>query len=86
MSAIRISSPSNNPSCGWGTKIETAQGSDISRAVTAIDIRIRPDELITATIEIAPTFKDLAADAIFSLESLKSMASQYGYELVKRAD
>ncbi len=86
MSVVTISTPSNEISGGWGTKIFTEDGNDIGNCVSAIDIRIRPDEVITATLAVATAFKDVKADAIFDLESTRTMAAAHGFFLVKKFD
>lgn len=67
---------------GIGTKVSTEGGADIE-GITELTISIRPDDLVTATVEVMVADLDVAAHPLLGLDSLRAAAKAYGYTLVK---
>jgi hypothetical protein len=64
-------------------KITHANGKEI-QGVTALDIRSRPNEVITATLSIMVNEINIKAEPLLSFNTLQEMAKYYGYELVTK--
>lgn len=70
-------------SCSDDLKIIDKDGIDITGklGVTGLDIRVRPDEIITAKIKIHPDDIELWAEAYFDDETLRELAKARGFRL-----
>lgn len=80
---VRIVPPKvgKGPVSGLGTVVE-ADGREIP-GITAVDIRIRPDDLITAVLTVVAAPEAFEAEAVLSEESMIA-AEFWGYEVRKR--
>lgn len=65
---------------GMGTKVYTESGAEI-QGVKSVTVRIEPDALVTADLEIYSQFDELNAEVIFDLEFVRRMAVHHGYRL-----
>jgi len=72
----------NDKGVGFGTSILTDDGVDISNNVSTVDIRIRPDEIIVACVEIGPLTLDVLAELCFTEEHLRDIAGTMGYDVI----
>jgi hypothetical protein len=63
-------------------KIQHEDGSEI-KGVMAIDIRMRPDEIVTATLDLIVDEISIEAEPLLSYRTVKEAAEHYGYKLVK---
>jgi hypothetical protein len=78
---IRIVTPASGIDCG--TKILAEDGSNIS-GVTAVDIAIRPNDAVTATLEIYTAGLDIHAHPLLGLETVRAAAEAHGFVLVPK--
>lgn len=59
-------------------------GRDISPLISAIDVRIRPNNLIIAYLAVMPGQLSLTAEMRFSDEDLGRLAEAHGFDLVHK--
>jgi len=59
-----------------------ADGTPIS-GITQIDIRIAPNDIVRAEVEIMVEAVDVEAHPLLTLETLRQAAAAHGYNLVK---
>lgn len=71
MDKVRIVLPPSGG--GLGTRVETPDGTEVP-GIASIDIRIRPDSLVTATMELAVTAQEVEAHPLLGLETLARSA------------
>lgn len=82
---IKIQLPNNDEiKCGWKAKVFSSTGDEIVD-ITSIDIRIRPDEIVAATIEISVSELESMDNvhAMLGTETLKDIARLHGFDLVR---
>jgi len=80
---IRVAKEGHNLFAANGVKVFTQDNREI-QDITAIDIRFRPNEIVTATIEVA-LHADTKLDdllPLFDCNSLEELAASRGYKLV----
>ena len=65
-----------------GVKFFNEDGSEIN-SVAACDVRMRPDEICTATLELYVEDIDIEAEPLLSIGTVKRMTEYYGMELVE---
>ena len=81
---VRIVTPTASR-IGHGTKVRMADGAEVPM-VKSVIIRIEPDEVITAEMEIVVSFDEIIAHPLLGLDTLRQSADAHGYDLVKRKD
>lgn len=82
---VKIQLPNNDEiKCGWKAKVFSSTGDEITD-ITSIDIRIRPDEIVTATIDISVSELESMDNvhAMLGTETLKDIAMLHGFSLTK---
>lgn len=82
---VKIVLPSNDGiKCGWKVKVFSSTGNEITD-ITSIDIRIRADEIVTATIDISVSELESMANvhAMLGTETLKDIVRLHGFELAR---
>lgn len=77
---IRIKSEDGMPSA---TVVTLEDGTRLEN-IAAVDVRIRPDEFITAQIEFIIPAVDFVAEATVSESHLRELAAAHGFDLVKK--
>ncbi len=67
---------------GHSTKVFNEDGTEINH-ITAIDISIRPDEIVTATVEVAVDSRDDMENihALLGTTTLHQIAAMHGFRL-----
>ena len=71
-----------------GVKVFTDENKEITN-ILAIDVRLRPDEIVTATIEVAVDVGQSRLEDIlplFGCDSLEELAASRGFKLVSLKD
>lgn len=67
---------------GCETRVFTGEGAEITH-ITAIDISIRPNEVLTATLEVwVDAISEFEAHPLLGLETVRAAAARHGYDLV----
>ena len=79
---IRIKS--NGP-IGVGAEITTEDGTPV-QGVRSVNLRLAPDELVTADMEVIVGQVDVTAHPLLGLETLRDAAAAHGYALVAYDD
>ena len=82
--AVRISVPKDgHPYASNGVRVFTDDNREITD-ITAIDVRFRPNEIVTATIEVAlhPDTNLEKLLPLFECKTLEELAESRGYRLV----
>ena len=79
---ISIKLLQNDTQSGVGTRVFNDKGSEIKN-ITSIDIRIAPEEIITATVEVAiGDIKDMDnIKALLGVQTLQQIAALHGFRL-----
>lgn len=82
---IEFAKDSKTPGTTAGVKIYTDEGVEL-KDVLAVDIRMRPNEVVTATVEIlvSPDSKLENLTPLLGRETLQDMLRVYGYKIVPR--
>ena len=67
---------------GWGTKVFNDKDSEIKN-ITGINLKIMPDEIVSATIDVAVSSNtDLSnIHALLGTNTMKEIADLHGYDL-----
>ena len=65
----------------YGAKITTADGQPIS-GVADLTLRMSPDDLVRAEVEIHVGFVDVMAHPLLGLETVEAAAAAHGFRLV----
>lgn len=84
---IRITtppSPDGKARIGWRTNITTAEGLPID-GIRTCAIRIEPNSIVTAEIEVNVTGLDIEAHPLLGLDTVRDAAAHHGYRLVPLA-
>ena len=76
---IRIT---NKSGLGKHTRIENENGSMIA-GISGIQIDIRADSLVLATLDFVQSEIDIEAEPLLSLDTVRRCAEHYGYELIE---
>ncbi len=83
---IKIVLPNSSGDCGitagYGTKVYNDEGQEIDD-ITAIDIRIRPDSVVEATVEVAVNNKQEMDNvhALLGTKTLEDILKLHGLEV-----
>jgi hypothetical protein len=72
----------NKHSTGNMVSVLTDDGTDLGSNISAIDIKIRPDEIITATVEFGLLTTDIKAQLGVTESHLRELASHLGFDVV----
>jgi hypothetical protein len=64
-----------------GAKIQHEDGTEV-KDVMAIDIKMRPSEIVTAQLWLKVNEININAEPLLSFDTVKEAAEHYGYELV----
>lgn len=85
MQTVKIVPPVGDQdlSNGVGTKVLMPDGTEVP-AVTAITIRLAPNQVRMAELSIAVAFTEVDAHVLLDLETVRESAAVHGYDLVKR--
>ena len=54
--------------------------------VAACDVRMRPDEIVKATLDILVDEATIWAEPLLALDTIREAAKCYGYELVEKGE
>ena len=65
-----------------GVRFTNQDGNEI-HGVASCDVRLRSDEIFTATLELYVEDIDIEAEPLLSIDTVKRMAEYYGMELVE---
>lgn len=79
MGNISIKAAGIHPS---GVTVADESGVEIS-GITSVDIRVRLNDVVTATIGMAASAIDVDAIAILDLDTTRESAKRHGYRLIK---
>jgi hypothetical protein len=66
------------------TKVFDADGNDLMCGLVSIDLKLRPDEPVTAELKYSSCLCSVEAIPLLSLDNLRYFAGQHGYYLQEK--